>query len=134
MKSVNKDHYCNFIQTSMFFPIAHFLTKFIRSLIVAIETKNAVTVPTKMISTSCEVRVRSSIKTAFAPFKSVAPSITGAAIKNENSAAAVRETPSKDAPRIVEPEREVPGIKESTWKQPTLNAVLLFKLSTSVYL
>ena len=34
--------------------------------------------------------------------------------KNENSAAAVLETPTVEAPKIVEPEREVPGIKDKT--------------------
>ena len=32
-------------------------------------------------------------------------------------------TPTVDAPRIVEPERDVPGISDSTWKHPILRAV-----------
>ena len=43
-------------------------------------------------------------------FNPLVPSITGIARKNENSAATGRAQPSKTAPKIVEPEREVPGI------------------------
>ena len=89
-------------------------TKSIKNLITARDTKNAVTVPTAIMTTSSQFKVMLSIKKAFAAFKSVAPAITGIARKKENSAAAVLETPINDAPRIVEPEREVPGIKEST--------------------
>lgn len=46
----------------------------------------------------------------FAPFMRDAPSIAGIAIKNENSAAAVRDIPRQQAPSTVEPERDVPGI------------------------
>ena len=42
------------------------------------------------------------------------PNITGTARKNVNSAAATLDTPNKSAPIIVAPEREVPGIIEST--------------------
>ena len=59
----------------------------------------------------------------FMPLSSDAPSMTGTARKNENSAAAGRETERIDAPRIVEPERDVPGTSESIWKTPTPNAV-----------
>lgn len=38
------------------------------------------------------------------------PNITGTAIKNVNSAADTLETPISNAPMIVEPERDVPGI------------------------
>ena len=57
-------------------------------------------------------------------FRPLAPSITGMAIKKENSAATVREVPSRVAPRMVEPEREVPGIRDRHWKAPMSNAVL----------
>ena len=89
------------------------LTKSIKNLIVAKETKNAVSVPDISTIASVEFRERpSSIN--FATFKSEAPSITGIAKKNENSAAATLETLTVDAPKIVEPEREVPGIKDKT--------------------
>ena len=62
-----------------------------------------------------------SVKDALNPsrinFKSLspdAPSMMGIAIKKENSALAVLDTPVSIPPRIVEPERDVPGIKEST--------------------
>ena len=38
-----------------------------------------------------------------------------------------REAPIKIPPRIVAPEREVPGTKESTWKKPTINAARYVK-------
>jgi len=44
--------------------------------------------------------------------------MTGMARKNVNSAATVREQPRMRPPMIVEPEREVPGTMESTWKTP----------------
>ena len=50
--------------------------------------------------------------------------MTGIAMKNENSAAASRDIPRIIAPRMVEPEREVPGMSESVWKHPTPRAVL----------
>ena len=53
----------------------------------------------------------------------LAPIMVGIAMKKENSAAAARDSPSSMAPRIVEPEREVPGISASTWKQPMSRAV-----------
>lgn len=49
----------------------------------------------------------------------LAPSITGMDIKKENSAAIGRSVPSKIPPTMVDPEREVPGIKDKIWKSPT---------------
>ena len=49
----------------------------------------------------------------FASFKSDAPPMAGTAIKNENSVAAVRDTPASLEPITAEPEREVPGISDS---------------------
>ena len=46
--------------------------------------------------------------------------MVGIARKKENSAAMKREAPIRVAPIIVAPEREVPGIKASTWKIPIL--------------
>ena len=42
-----------------------------------------------------------------------APSIAGTARKNVNSDATVLEVPIEIPPRIVEPERDVPGMRES---------------------
>jgi hypothetical protein len=89
-----------------------FLTKLIRNLTATSDTAKAVSVPTIKTTTSVDVIDIWSMRIAFAPFRSDAPSITGIARKNENSAAAERDTPRTDAPRIVEPERDVPGITE----------------------
>ena len=61
--------------------------------------------------------------------RALAPNITGMARKKVNSATAVREQPSSRPPMIVEPEREVPGTMESTWKAPMPMAV--FQSSSS---
>ena len=60
----------------------------------------------------------------FSPLMADAPSRVGMAMKKENSAPALRPTPMRIAPRIVEPEREVPGIRLRHWKQPMSRAVL----------
>ena len=52
------------------------------------------------------------------------PTMVGIARKKVNSAAAERETNKSSAPIIVMPEREVPGIMASSWKQPIKKAVL----------
>ena len=49
-----------------------------------------------------------------------APAIVGIARKNENSAAALFSTLSSNAPVIVEPERDTPGINAKTWQNPIL--------------
>ena len=49
------------------------------------------------------------LKPNFNNLSKLAPSMTGTARKNVNSAATVLETPIKSAPRIVAPERDVPG-------------------------
>jgi len=77
------------------------------------ETRKAVAEPTARSSASVGVIIIP-VPTNFAVFKRLAPSIVGIAIKKENSAAAVRERPRSDAPRIVAPERDVPGISERT--------------------
>ena len=48
----------------------------------------------------------------------LAPAMTGRAMKKLNSAATGRLMPPIMPPRIVEPEREVPGIRASIWKSP----------------
>ena len=50
--------------------------------------------------------------------------MVGIARKKENSAAMKREATIRVAPIIVAPQREVPGIKASTWKIPIPKAVL----------
>ena len=60
----------------------------------------------------------------FANFKTLAPNITGIDKKNEYSAAIFLDVPSIMAPNMVAPEREVPGTKDNTWKNPMANAVL----------
>ena len=57
-------------------------------------------------------------------FNALAPNITGIARKNENSEATPLLVPKRTAPKMVEPEREVPGIRARTWKQPIRSAVL----------
>ena len=49
--------------------------------------------------------------------------MVGMAMKKENSAPALRPTPSRMAPKMVEPEREVPGTRLRAWKQPMYRAV-----------
>ena len=84
------------------------------------DTTNATRIPTTRIITSLAVNA----KPNFTSFRRLAPNITGIARKNVNSAATVLEVPTKIPPIIVEPEREVPGITESTWNIPINNAVL----------
>ena len=60
----------------------------------------------------------------FTIFSRLAPNITGIPRKNENSAAAALEQPRTMAPSMVEPEREVPGIKARSCTMPMRNAVL----------
>ena len=62
----------------------------------------------------------------------LAPNMTGMARKNVNSAATARVQPSSRPPMIVDPERDVPGTSERTWKQPMPIAVLYVTSSTLV--
>ena len=45
-------------------------------------------------------------------------------MKNENSVAIERLVPTNKPPRIVEPERLVPGTSAKHWKRPILIAVM----------
>ena len=54
----------------------------------------------------------------------LAPTIAGIDKKKENSAAIPRDAPKITAPKMVEPEREVPGISARTWNAPIKIAVL----------
>ena len=69
--------------------------------------------PTKSKAISPPVAVKPP-RMNFSILSPDAPSIIGIAIKKENSALALREMPESIPPRMVEPEREVPGISEST--------------------
>ena len=57
--------------------------------------------------------------------------MTGMDKKKEYSAATKREVPRIIAPIIVAPEREVPGIRASTWKHPIITAILYVKSDNS---
>ena len=83
------------------------------------DTTNATRQPTNSIAASIVVKERPNFKI----FTKLAPNITGIARKNVNSAATYRDVPSKSAPTIVAPERDVPGISESTCHPPMSNAV-----------
>ena len=75
-----------------------------------IETTNATTIPITRISTSVPVNP----KPNFTIFRRLAPNITGIPRKKVNSAATVREVPTRIPPMMVEPDLDVPGITEST--------------------
>ena len=66
----------------------------------------------------------------FRALMALAPTMVGIAMKKENSAPAPRLTPSRMAPRMVEPEREVPGIRLRHWKRPMIRAVLYVMSNT----
>ena len=83
---------------------------FIKNRMANSETTKATTVPTNNVK-SCGPTNRSAYLISFNP---LAPSMTGIARKNENYAATVRVQPSITAPKIVAPDRDVPGISAST--------------------
>ena len=93
------------------------LTNSIRNFIDTNETRKEITIPTTSIQISRVVIARPAIMN-FSIFKSDAPSIMGIAIKNENSALALRLTPESIPPIMVEPDLDVPGIRASVWKAP----------------
>lgn len=88
-------------------------TNSIRNFIAASETRKATIIPIDSIKISFPDNIFPSRKN-FSIFKQEAPNIIGIAIKNENSAAATRETPESIPPNMVDPERDVPGIKDKT--------------------
>ena len=51
---------------------------------------------------------------SFTILRALTPNITGIVKKNENSAAKLLDVPTIIAPKIVEPEREVPGMIDRT--------------------
>lgn len=84
------------------------------------ETTKATIIPVNRIVISDPVK----LNPKSLSFNKLAPNMIGIDIKNENSAATKREVPNKIAPKIVAPEREVPGTKERTWNTPIKKAVL----------
>ena len=76
----------------------------------ASDTRNATAMPARRVTSSAPVNANPNFKSLSA----LMPNMTGTARKNVNSAAATRDTPMMSAPMIVEPEREVPGMMEST--------------------
>lgn len=86
----------------------------------AIDTMNATAMPVKRIDHSDALKARPN----FSNFNRLAPNMTGIARKNVNSAAAVLEMPSSNAPIIVAPERDVPGkIAAINCHIPIINAI-----------
>src|SRR5699024_11667301 len=67
----------------------------------------ALPISTARIINSSGVKLNPKLKS----LTKLAPNITGMDMKKENSAAIGRSVPSKIPPTIVEPERDVPGIK-----------------------
>ena len=95
----------------------------------ATDTTNATPQPTPRMAASGELRALPARKN-FTRRSALAPNMTGMARKNVNSATAVREQPRMRPPMMVEPEREVPGTMESTWKRPMPSAVFQSMSST----
>ena len=60
----------------------------------------------------------------------LAPNMTGIARKNVNLDATERVQPSNRPPMMVEPERDVPGTSDRTWKQPMPSAVFQLRSSS----
>ena len=77
------------------------------------DTTKATTQPTARITISGEVN-EFPFKKNFTKRKPEAPTIVGIAKKNVNSAATEREHPSTKPPMMVAPERDVPGMMDST--------------------
>ena len=76
----------------------------------ATETKKAVSIPTSKTVISIPLKLKPNLSS----FRALAPNITGIDRKKENSAAMWRDAPSRIAPKMVAPERDVPGIRDRT--------------------
>lgn len=74
------------------------------------DTRKAMTMPKMSAKSSPPVKLNPNLTS----LKRLAPIMVGTAKKKVNSAAATRDTPISKAPIIVAPERDVPGIREST--------------------
>jgi len=90
-----------------------FFTKLIRNSITISDTAKETAIPINSSTISNGDAVNPA-RMNFSTFSKDAPSITGIARKKENSADAVRDTPVSIPPRMVAPEREVPGISDKT--------------------
>ena len=99
-----------------------FLIKPIRNRMASMETIKEITMPTSRIPSSGPEKPPPSTR-KIRIFTPLAPSIAGIARKKENSAATKREQPRNTAPRIVAPDREVPGISASIWHTPISKAI-----------
>lgn len=78
-----------------------------------IETTNEITVPTNKIKVEEKSKLLPSNRN-LTTFKRLAPNMVGIPRKKENSVATKREPPMSIAPKMVAPDREVPGIKDKT--------------------
>lgn len=76
--------------------------------------------PTNRITNSSAVNAKPKANN----FIRLAPNITGIDIKNESSADSSHEVSSNIPPIIVEPERDVPEMRDYIWNKSTLNASL----------
>ena len=85
---------------------------------------NATKQPTPNNISSAAWKTKPTSSMYFNSFNSDAPTITGIAKKNVNSAATLLSSPKIKPPIIVEPLLLVPGIKDNNWKPPTPNACL----------
>src|SRR5699024_9766727 len=97
-----------------------FLIYPIRNLIARMDTTQATTTPVTSIRISPEVNVKPNFKS----YRMLTTNISSISRNNVNSAATVLDVPTRIPPMMVDPEREVPGITDSTWKTPIRNAVL----------
>ena len=95
------------------------------------DTTKATTQPTPRMAISLVPNVPPLIK-YLTSLSALAPNMTGMARKNVNLDATERVQPSSRPPMMVEPERDVPGISESTWKQPIPSAVFQLRSSSVV--
>ena len=95
------------------------------------ETTKATMQPTPRMAISLVPKVPPLIK-YLTSLSALAPNMTGMARKNVNLDATERVQPSSRPPMMVEPERDVPGISESTWKQPIPSAVFQLRSSSVV--
>ena len=99
-----------------------FLIKPIRNRMASMETIKEITMTTSRIPSSGPEKA-AALHQKDQNFYAAAPSIAGIARKKENSAATKREQPRNTAPRIVAPDREVPGISASIWHTPISKAI-----------
>ena len=83
--------------------------------------------PTAKIISSVEVNTKPNFKI----FNKLAPNITGIARKKVNSVATILLVPTSIPPKIVAPERLVPGITAKTWEVSVANIEGSSKLTTN---